>query len=221
MKTITNIVGYLSALSTAIYVVLKFGYLQGAMTFMIITGILLSLYFPLYILDKLSDSSEGKTLPVHVVAAFCALVITLAVLFWFQQWHLAGTLFIIGLAGFSFVFIPMMFFHKAKQSGANNLMNGAGAIGLMAFSSGALFKIEHWPGALLLFTVAQVFIFLIYLPLYLKNSSTRAFEKASHFRDTIFGIIFGYLLFLFVYGTIMHWRVTADYAKPEIEVSPK
>jgi hypothetical protein len=218
MKTISNMIGYLTALSIAIYVVLKFGYFEGAMTFMIITGVLLGIYFPLLILDKMSETSEGKSLPVNIVGAFCASLINFAVLFKFQHWPFSGVLFTAGLACFSLLFVPMLFKQKSKQPGTNNLMNGAGAIGIATFSLGALFKMQHWPGAITLFIISPVLIFLVYFPLYMKNSSIPSEKKVKHLRDTFFVIIFVYLLFLFVFGTVMHWKVTKDYAETEIKM---
>jgi hypothetical protein len=215
MKRITNITGYLTALSIAIYSVLKFGYLEGAGLFMIITGIFLCIYFAVFILDKLRDTAEGKTLPVHIVGAFCASVINLAILGRFQHWSFSGILFIIGLGSFSLIFIPLLFLQKSRQPGADNLMNGAGAVGLAAFSLGMLCKLQHRSGAITLFIACPVLVFLIYFPMYLKSTSIPAEKKSSYLRTTFFVIIIAYLLFLFTYGTVMHWKVTKYYATTE------
>ena len=211
MKRTTNIIGYLTALSIAIYTVFKFCFIPGAWFLMIITGIFLSIYFAALIIEKQRETSGGKTLPVHIVGALCASVLTLAVLCNFQRWAASGILFLIGLLGFSFIFLPMLFLHKSKQPEANNLMNGAGVIGLAVFALAIVSKMERWSGAEFLFVAGPVLIFFVYFPMYIWSSTISAEKKATYLRNAFFVIIAGFLLFLFVFGIIMHWKVTMNY----------
>jgi hypothetical protein len=203
MKKTTYILGYFAAFATVISTVWKLNHLPYAGALIAGALILLSIYFPLFILDKMSDSGEGKTSPVHIVAALCAFIIILGIVFkLIDHLHLAGTLLTIGLVGFSLIFIPMLFIQKSKQAGANNLMNGAGAVGLVLFALGMLTKIQHWPGQIFLFIPGTALVFLIYFPMYMMSTAIPDEKKINHLRDTFFVVIIGCILLLFAWAML-------------------
>jgi hypothetical protein len=202
MKKMTYITGYIAAFAMVIATVFKINHLAYTGTIVAIAWTLMSIYFYFYILDKMGDSSGGKILLVNIVAAFCATFIDIGVLFKLEHWPLATILIALGLAGFSLVFLPLLYFQKSKEAGANNLMNGAGALGLALFALGMITKIEHWPGQTFLFIPGAALVFLIYFPMYMLNKTIPDEKKFNHLRDTFFAIIIGCLILLFAWGMV-------------------
>lgn len=202
MKKTTYIIGYIAAFAAAIATVFKINHLSYTGTIIAIAWTLMCVYFYFYIIDKMGDSSGGKILLVNVVAAFCASFIDVGILFKLEHWPLAGTFITVGLVGFALIFLPMLYFQKSKQAGANNLMNGAGALGLALFALGVLTKIQHWPGQIPLFMAGAALVFLIYFPMYMMNKTIPDEKKINHLRDTFFAIIIGCLILLFAWGMV-------------------
>jgi hypothetical protein len=202
MKKTTYIIGYIAAFAVVIATVFKINHLSYTGTIIAIAWTLMSIYLYFYILDKTGDSSGGKILLVNIVAAFCATFIDIGILFKLEHWPLATILLALGLAGFSLIFLPMLYIQKSKQAGANNLMNGAGALGLALFALGMLTKIEHWPGQTFLFIPGAALVFLIYFPMYMMNKTIPDEKKVNHLRDTFFAVIIGCLILMFAWGMV-------------------
>jgi hypothetical protein len=215
MKKLVCIIGYATSVLMALYTIFKFSRFPGAWILMIALGLLLAIYFPLQILDRVRNSVEGKIYPVHVIGALCSSIIIIAILFKFQHWTGSVTLFNIGLLTFSLLFIPMLFYHRSNKGKTNYLMNGVGAIGFSLISLGVFGQLMHYPFRDFLFIGGHVLIFLIYFPLYAFNRSISQDVKISYFQDSFNVLIIGYLLFLFIYGIIMKWPVIyLDLIKP-------
>jgi hypothetical protein len=200
MKKTTYIIGYVAVLVSVTATTFKINHLPLTGTIIAITGILLSIYFPLFIIDKARDSAEGKTSAAPIVAALCSFFITLGVLFRLNHWPLGGPLLTVGLVGFALIFLPMLYFQKSKQEGAINLMNGAGAVGFALFALGMLTKIQHWPGQTYLIIPGAALVILIYFPMYMMNKTIPDEKKINHLRDTFFAIIIGCMILLFTWG---------------------
>jgi GldL N-terminal domain len=200
MKKTTYIIGYIAALVSAVATFFKMTHLPLTGAIIATALLLVSIYIPLFIIDKARDSAEGKTSAAHIVGALCAFLITLGVLFRIQHWPLAGTMLTVGLVGFSLIFLPMLYFQKSKQAGVNNLMNGAGALGLALFALGVITKIQHWPGQIFLFIPGVALVFLIYFPMYMVSKTIPDENKINHLRDTFFAVIIGCLILLFAWG---------------------
>lgn len=202
MKKITYFIGYIAALATVTATVFKINHLMYTGVIISIGILILSVYIPLMIIDKARDSAEGKTQAAHIAGALCAFVITLSLFLKLNHQPFSGTLIIAGLAGFSLIFIPMLFIQKSKLAGTNNLMNAAGAFGLAFFSLGLMTKIEHWPGQVPLFIAGAVLLVVFYFPMYMMDKTIPEEKKINHLRDTFFVIIIGCFLVLFVWGML-------------------
>jgi hypothetical protein len=200
MKKATYIIGYITAFGVVTATVFKINHLSYTGAIVAIALLLLSIYFPLFIIDKARDSAEGKTSAAHIVAALSSFFITIGILFMFQHWPLAWTLTTVGLVGFALIFLPMLYIQKSKQEGTNNLMNGAGAVGLALFALGMLTKIQHWPGQTYLIIPGAALVVLIYFPMYMMNKTIPDEKKINHLRDTFFAIIIGCMILLFAWG---------------------
>jgi hypothetical protein len=202
MKKITFIIGFISALITVTSAVFKINHYPYAGEVLVVGLGLLSLYFPLYILDKMSDGAGGKTLPVHIVAAICAAAINLGLLFKLEHWPGASILLTIGLGGFSLLFVPMWFVEKSNTEGSNKLANVAGALGLTLFALGILFKFQHWPGAAILLVSGPALMFLIYFTLQMTTINFADEKTVNSFRETFFVIIIACFIIWLAMGVI-------------------
>jgi hypothetical protein len=202
VKKATIIIGFITALSITTADVFKFTHLPGAGTALYLTGLLLSVFFALFILDKMSEMSGGRTLPSHIAAALSAMLCGLGVTFRIWHWPGADVLLILGLCCFSLVFIPMLLIQKSKDAGADNIRNGAAALGFMAFGLGTLFKLEHWPGAPILLSVLLVALFLVYFPRYIMDKTIEPETKHRYLRNSFFTIVIGSLIALYFIKSI-------------------
>src|SRR6185369_6198880 len=107
MKKLAVPLGYATALAIMVTSVFKFEHFPGAEVALYSTGLLLALYFPVYLLDKMSESSEGKISAANISAALSACLIDLGVTFRIWNWPGKDPLLIFGLTFFSLVFVPL------------------------------------------------------------------------------------------------------------------
>lgn len=100
-------------------------------------------------------------------------------IFKIMHWPGAGAILLISMAAISFVFLPLLFLLKIKETtGAKNkLMITSGTIFGILFSMSALFKIFHWPGANMMWLIALGVLLLLFIPLYfflgIRNPETK------------------------------------------------
>jgi peptidoglycan/LPS O-acetylase OafA/YrhL len=193
MKKSLNIVGYIAGLLMFTTVVMKINHFPGAGAAMILAGVGLSIYLPFFLLYKPGEESNAGTNRVGIAGAISASIINLAITFKFQHWPGAGVLMTLGLVCFALVFVPMLLRKRVKDESSERktLMNTMGAVGLMLFSLGILFKIMHWPGAAIMLTLSVPFLFLGYFLVYLTDKSINAQEKTIYLRKAFLSVIIG------------------------------
>jgi hypothetical protein len=204
MKKLSYLSGYFAALAAVTAVVFKIHHLDFVSTIITIAFIIMSIYFPLYILFKNQDV-DGKISPANVGAASSAFIITIGILFKLNHWPYAALLLTVGILLFSLIFVPLLFIQKSKLPGSNNLVNGTGALGLSLFALGLLFKFQHWFAQMPLLIAGAVLVVLIYLPLKMLSEGVAEKKEISHLQNTFFVIIISCLLIMLAWGMIgMH-----------------
>jgi hypothetical protein len=201
MKKTTIFLGFLTGLSITTAELFKFMHLPGARVMLYSTGVLIAFFSALFILDKMKEI-DGRTFPSHIAAALSAMFADLGVTARINHWLGADMFLIIGLSCFSLIFIPLIFLQKSKETGTNNIRNAAGALGLIAFGLGTLFKLEHWPGAPVLLSLLPIFLFLIYFPMYMTDKSIDPEKKHKYLRNSFFTIVIGSLIALYFVKSI-------------------
>jgi len=216
MKKIASTLSYITAFSLIVSTVIKFHHWPGAMIALAITGILISFYFGVFILDVMSEKTGGSILPLHIAAALSAWIIVLGFTFKIWVWPGGGIILTLGIACFCFAFIPMLFMQKSKEAGTDNKANVAGALGVMTFALGTLFKLQHWPAASILLILAPVFLFLLYFPMYMLNPNIDKAIKHRYLRNCFFAIVAGTLIIQFFFrSTELHEAM--NIAKTEVD----
>lgn len=188
--------GYLAALGMATTCIFKFQHWPGAAAIMVLTAAVLSIYFPVCIIDKLRELSDGKTLPSHIALAITVSVTNMGIAFKIHHWPGASILLVLGIGGFSLVYVTLLFIEKLKQYLADYLMYAGGCLGLTTFTAGLLFKIQHWPGAAVLAVGGAALVFLVYFPLYLSSSADAMPNKSNYLRNTFFMVVIGCFVLL-------------------------
>ena len=202
MKKLTTISGFISALAVTIAMVFKFNHFPGAGTALFIAGLLIGIYFAIYIIDRMNEKSESGLFPVSIVAAICVLFINFGITFRIWHWAGANVLLALGLIGFSIIFIPMFWLHKSKQPNFDKVMYSAGALGLITFVLGTFLKLQHWQGASIVLSLSPVFLFLIYFPKYILSTSVNQESKSRYLRESFLVIIIGALIALYFIKSI-------------------
>jgi hypothetical protein len=193
MKQLANVTGYIAAFLLLATVIFKINYLPGGGIIMVISGAFLSIYFPVYIINKLADSNGGKSLPMHYFLAFSVALINLAMVFKIQHWAGAGPMIIAGFATLSLFYLPALLIHKLKQNPPKNfrIIYISGFIGAFLFFIGLGFKVLHWPASIPLLFIGATLLFVIFFPLYMFNFSGNKEDNYIYIRDLLFALIIG------------------------------
>jgi len=206
MKTTANILGYFAALFTFAAVIFKLYYLAGAGIMLIVSQMLLAVYLPVYIINRLADVNKGKILAHHIALAISIGFIPLWILFKIQRWPASAELLLAGSGTFSLVYLPMLVIYKIKQQLPQNfkIIYAAGFIGAFLLSAGIPFKILHWPASSFLIMAGAGILFVIYFPMYIFNFSANVEDTYLYLRDIFFAIIIGSVLALFLVREVTH-----------------
>lgn len=85
-------------------------------------------------------------------------------LFKLQHWPGASILLVIGLSGLAIHYFPLGFYFLTNKS--EKAVAAASGFFLSFAPLGILFKVQHWPGASVMLTVAMVTVPLVYLALF-------------------------------------------------------
>jgi len=111
---------------------------------------------------------------------FAAAILTFGIIFKFMHWPGAGILILLGLFTASLIFIPLYFTIKVKdkKKTSEKVLLAIGSIAGILGIFHILFKVFHWPGAMILGYSANAMLVLIFLPIFIilgiKNEDTKA-----------------------------------------------
>lgn len=108
-----------------------------------------------------------KTMIVSGLAA--AFVLSSGIAFKFLYWNGASFLIVTGIFLLSFIFLPLYFILRIKETNEsrNKVVLGIGSLICISISLAILFKVMHWPGANMLGLISLGSTLLLFLPVYL------------------------------------------------------
>jgi hypothetical protein len=205
MKRPSTYLGFAATASVAVYGVIKFLRLEGAVIMMFVAGILLAIYFSWFFLSVIKERSGKQIRPVHIIGVLLFAIFIIATLLRLNHfWQISGWLTIILLVAFTVLFIPWLTVTHTKENKHDLLKNLVAGIGLDLIAVSLYGFLLHWPFHKELFVTGNVFLFLIYLPWYIfpKNKKHVSF-------DFMFQcLIVSYILLLFLFGIFLKWPVT-------------
>ncbi|TSJ41896.1 hypothetical protein [Fluviicola chungangensis] len=105
---------------------------------------------------------------VNISGLLAAVFTLLGSVFKVMHWPGAGVSFVLGIAIFSLIFLPLMIALKFRDEGSKTdklVLSFGFLVGIVA-SLGFLFKMMHWPGANILMLSGLVSFTFVYVPLY-------------------------------------------------------
>ena len=147
---------------------------------------LIFVFFPALLYVIYRDVNERKEAIIYIVgfiggAMFCA-----GVLFKIMHWPFTNFLLFPGLALITYVLIPLIIILRFRKLKVNKSVFVIGLISLIIALTGLIFKIQHWPGALILLDLGGILMVLVFMPLFYVTEV----KKSEIMRlDFIFGII--------------------------------
>lgn len=106
---------------------------------------------------------------MNTVGIIASIGIVLGAIFRFQHWPGANVMLILGVVMISFVFLPLMFTLKLRESAEkrDRLVLIAGCVISILFVIAASFKLMHWPGANILMGASILLLLFGFVPVYL------------------------------------------------------
>lgn len=134
----------------------------------------------------------------YITGAVASISLVAGALFKIQHWPGAGVLLLVGTLTLSMFFIPYFFYVNLKEQTEkkSKVIAALGLVTALFLCAGALFKLMHWPGAIVMIGGFGLF-FLIFLPLYIMNGVRNPQTKvASISNGFLFAAIGGFVMLL-------------------------
>jgi hypothetical protein len=145
---------------------------------------------------------------IHYIYGIISVVLVLlGVNFKIQHWPGAGIMITLGIAFLLLVFLPIALVNNYRHEGnrRNLVLYIVAYLTALVVMAGALFKIQHWPGAGSLIIIALPFPFVVFLPVYLYVTS-----KIENFElnKTVFVLLL--LAYVSVFSALLAINVSRD-----------
>jgi hypothetical protein len=133
-----------------------------------------------------------------ISGTFSAFTVLIGSLFKVMHWPGAALLFVIAIALFSFVFLPILSVIRIKEQTLtkDKIVITSSAIFGSAISLAILFKVMHWPFATILWTISLGILFFLFLPVYFFGGIRNPETKTNTIVSSILILTAGGLLFL-------------------------
>lgn len=106
---------------------------------------------------------------LYIWGVVCVLIILIGCMFKISHWTGAGIILTLGFFLFTFVFMPLALVKSFRTETDKKLatLYVIAYISVLIVTVGALFKIQHWPGAGMLMMISIPLPFVLFLPGYL------------------------------------------------------
>jgi hypothetical protein len=125
---------------------------------------------------------------MYILGIVTVLIIFAGTVFKVNHWPLAGFMIVIGLLTLVFVFLPIALIdhYKAMGTRENLLLHIVTWLTCFVVFTGIMFKIMHWPFANTILTVALIFPYVVFLPVFLVITSK---DKNFNIYNTVFVLL--------------------------------
>lgn len=126
-----------------------------------------------------------KTMIVSGISA--AILLSVGSIFKLMHWPGAAIILVLGVAFLSLLFLPLLFLTKKAETKtkAEKWILGVGALVGILYCLATLFKIQHWPGASLLWYATIVLSAFVFIPIYFFNGIKKEERKGDTIITTI------------------------------------
>jgi hypothetical protein len=117
--------------------------------------------------ELLTEMNENMKKVAFSFGLTSTILLLAGTIFKLMHWPGAAVLIVLGAGSLAFVYLPMLLWHKLKESPRDeSLMHISGFVGLTLTTIGVLFKIMHWPGASVTLLSGMGILAALYVPLF-------------------------------------------------------
>lgn len=201
MKTTMKVSGLISLILLGLATVMKIMHWQGAGVGMVLGFFILSmLFFPTALYVNFRDSHKKKNPLLHISVLLGGIVFMAGILCKIMHWPGSGYMIIAGAFILLWIFLPILLYLQIKKakSGSEKILYVIGVFALIIFEMATLFKIMHWPGAMIMMLLGSIMLFSVFLPMY----TSRRFKESGRITGqfifliitSMFAILFTFLL---------------------------
>ena len=144
------------------------------------------------------------------------MVIFMGTIFKVNHWPAAGIMLTVGMVTLVLVFLPMALINHYKGIGnrQNLLLHIATWLTCFVVFIGMLFKIMHWPFAATILTIALIFPYVVFLPVFLVTTSK---NKNFNIYNTVFVLLL--LATNSVFSALLSLNVSAERIRDSYNLS--
>ena len=144
---------------------------------------------------------------IYFFGLFTALVVFTGAVFKVNHFPGAGILLTLGLSTLVLFFIPvaLMNHYKSEESSHNKLLYFVTWLTCFVMFTAMLFKLQHWPGAGIMLTIAIPFPYVVFLPVFLTVTSR---NKNFNIYNTVFVLLL--LALNSVFAALLALNVSKD-----------
>jgi hypothetical protein len=135
------------------------------------------------LLTEMNKTMKKVTFGFGLTSTFLLLAGTIFKLMHFLG---GGIMLVLGVGLLVLGYLPMILTHKLKESPKGDaLMHILGFLGLCITSVGVLFKLQHWPGAMLLLYAGMAILAAGYVPVYFYKRYQTSANKPVTFSSSL------------------------------------
>jgi len=114
------------------------------------------------------ETHSGKRLFLYISAFIFGMLFIAGVVFKIQHWPASGIILSLAVASGALLFLPSLLAAKlqAEENRSKKIVYILGALGMLCYIAGLLFKIQHWPLATILLSAGLALVFFVVFPWY-------------------------------------------------------
>lgn len=220
MKKTMKIIGWISMTMITVGALFKIQHWPGAGILLIFGFLFLgTIFFPSALWVMRKESKLKGSLFTYIISIFGGILFIFGILFKIQHYLGAGILLTIGFSSIGLILIPAILISKLRDESAKNLHTAyiIGAISLIIYLAGDLFKIMHWPGAGPCLILGAIGLTTIFLPIYAKKIYKNAENVKAGFLFLCIGILF-FNMFNLLLALNVSKDVLSYFVKPGKEI---
>jgi len=142
---------------------------------------------------------------IYILGIVLLNILMLGLVFKMNHWPGASIMLTISIVLMVFVFFPSAIINSYKKQAKKNYysLHLVSYITIAIILLGALFKIQHWPGAGILILIGLPLPFILFFPLYLRYHK----KTKQEYNLDFFGMVF-FLIFLAVFSAFLALSVS-------------
>ena len=208
MKNTMKISGITGTILLGFAALFKIQHWPGAGIMLTIGAVILAFVFLPSSLRVLWKETHNRNSLFLFISAFIAgFFFILGTVFKIQHWSGAGILLLLAFTG-ALMFVPALLVTKLRdqENKPKRAAYFAGAVAILLYVTGILFKLQHWQGATLLILSGLIIMFVYAFPAY----SLKTWKDEKYITSTFLFMVIGALL-INVPGTLINLKLQQSY----------